>query len=110
MAMRESLGEFELLTMLAIVHLREEAYGTTIRDTLRSKAGRDVSVGALYATLHRLENKGLTKSHSGEPTCERGGRAKRFFEVTESGKDQVNQSLASLRGLTDAISVEPGFI
>ena len=77
---RLSLGEFEELVLLAIIKLQDNAYGTTIRETLES-AERPTSIGALYATLDRLENKGFVSSFQGDPTQERGGRAKRFFSV-----------------------------
>ena len=74
--MADYLGEFEQLILLALVRLGEDAYGVTIRDILRERAGRDVSFGAIYSTLRRLEAKGLVGSSLGEPAPVRGGRAK----------------------------------
>ena len=73
------------------MHLGDRAYGMTIRDEIKTRTGRAVSFGAVYVTLQRLEDKGLVSSWIGEPTAERGGRAKRFFEVTASGRQAVRR-------------------
>jgi len=96
---RESLGEFELLTLLAIIGLGSEAYGTSIKDRIEQKAGRSVSAGALYATLERLENKKLVSSSLGESSPERGGRAKRYFEVTSAGKMAAKKAVHGVKSL-----------
>jgi PadR family transcriptional regulator, regulatory protein PadR len=83
---RSSLGEFEQAVLIALVRLRDKAYGVPIRKELSLRLSRDVSVGAVYTTLDRLEEKGLVKSRVGEPTVERGGRAKRYFEITGAGQ------------------------
>ena len=80
------MGEFEQFVLLAILKLRDDAYGTTIRQTLVESIDRDVTVGALYTTLERLEKKGLVESKMGEATQERGGRAKKYFTVSAEGK------------------------
>jgi DNA-binding PadR family transcriptional regulator len=69
--MSESLGEFEQLVMLAVLRLEDEAYGATVRRELLERAGRDVSPGAIFTTLERLETRGLVASRYGEPTAER---------------------------------------
>ncbi|WP_462169932.1 PadR family transcriptional regulator [Pseudoalteromonas xiamenensis] len=79
------LGEFEQMVLLAIVRLKQDAYGATIRQLLAETIQRDVSIGALYTTLDRLEKKGLLTSMLGESTSERGGRAKKYFNVTADG-------------------------
>ena len=94
--MRNSLGEFEQVVLLAVARLGDEAYGTTIRREIDRRAGRDVSVGALYATLERLETKGLVRTRDGEPTAQRGGRAKRFYALSAAG----------VRALREARSVQ----
>ena len=81
----DSIGGFEQLILLALAHLVEDAYGVSIRKEIAARTGRDVNIGAVYATLDRLEAKGLTTSRTGEPTAERGGRAKRYFRLTASG-------------------------
>ncbi len=75
----EPLGSLEHIVLLAVMRLGEEAYGITVRREIETTTGRDVSIGAVYATLVRLESKGFVKSAAGEPTAERGGRAKRYF-------------------------------
>ncbi len=83
------LGEFEQLVLLAILRLGAKAYGVSIRQEIVCCARRQVSPGALYTTLERLETKGLVGSEVGAPTPERGGRAKRFYAVTETGQSQL---------------------
>jgi PadR family transcriptional regulator, regulatory protein PadR len=81
-----SLGEFEQLILLAILRLGHEAYGVSIREEILACTRREVAPGALYTTLERLERKGMVASTTGAPTPERGGRAKRFYQVTPAGK------------------------
>ena len=76
MAQDKFIGEMEHMVLLAVVRLNEQAYGSQIRQCLADTAGRDLSIGALYTTLERLEQKGLLKSRLGEATAERGGRAR----------------------------------
>ena len=89
---RSYLGEFELMILLAVIHLGEEAYGVPISRELEMQRGRDVSVGSVYAALERMEGKGLVSSSLGNPTPERGGKAKRFFRVTKEGLRQVHET------------------
>jgi len=72
--------------LLAVMRVGSDAYGMTVRKEIGSATGRYISIGAVYATLNRLESKGFIKSHTGEPTAERGGRAKRHFRMTADGK------------------------
>jgi PadR family transcriptional regulator, regulatory protein PadR len=107
MAKREELlGSLEHIVLLAVMRLGEEAYGITVRNEIDRATGRDLSVGAVYATLVRLEAKGFIKSSAGEPTAERGGRAKRYFRVTGDGKvalrntqDVIQKMSAGIKGL-----------
>lgn len=78
-------GEFELVVMSAVARLGDEAYGMRIRLEIEETTGRDVSIGAVYATLNRLEDKGMVSSEQGEPSSERGGRAKRYFRLEPAG-------------------------
>jgi DNA-binding PadR family transcriptional regulator len=89
---RSYLGEFELMLLLAVVHLGDEAYGVPISRELERQRGRDVSVGSVYAALERLEAKGLVVSSLGDPTPERGGKAKRYFRITRQGLRQVHET------------------
>ncbi len=89
---RSYLGEFELMILLAVIHLGDDAYGVPISRELEAHRGRDVSVGSVYAALDRLEAKGLVESSLGDPTPERGGKAKRYFRVTREGLRQVHET------------------
>jgi PadR family transcriptional regulator PadR len=99
MAAGITLGEFEHMVLLAILRLGDEAYGVTIRSELTACTGRDASPGALYTTLDRLEDKGLISSRLGDPTPQRGGRAKRFFTVSGVGVAAVRESQRAYRNL-----------
>ncbi len=89
---RSWLGEFELMLLLAVIHLGDEAYGVPISRQLESHRGREVSLGSVYAALERLEAKGLIVSTLGDPTPERGGKAKRYFRITKEGLRQVHET------------------
>jgi PadR family transcriptional regulator, regulatory protein PadR len=93
------LGEFELMVLLTIVRLGDGAYGVPICEELSKLRGHDVAVGSVYATLDRLELKGLLASQLGESTPERGGRAKRYFRVTEEGLRSVRETRRALNKL-----------
>ena len=97
MAKGESLGEFEQIIMLALMQLGPEAYGMAVRREIEERTGRRVSIGAVYATLERLESKGYVSSHAGEPTGERGGRAKRFFRMESGGERALRESQEVIR-------------
>ncbi len=84
--MKGYIGEFEELVLLTIASLGEDAYGVSIKENIENRSDRSISIGALHSTITRLEEKGLIKSWLGEPTQERGGRRKRFFEITHQGK------------------------
>lgn len=79
------LGEFEYLLITAAARLGDEAYGAAIREEIQTQTGRECSIGALYTTIDRLQEKGLLKTWMGEPTAQRGGRAKRMVRVTPKG-------------------------
>src|SRR5690349_9918591 len=95
----QTLGEFEQIVLLAILRLGEEAYGVTIREEIMARTGREPSPGALYVTLDRLEEKGLVRSQFGDPTPQRGGRAKRFFSVSAKGVECVARAQRSYQRL-----------
>ncbi len=88
------LGEFEQIVLLAVLRLGEKAYGVPIRAEIESRAGRKVTVGALYATLDRLEAKGLVHSWFADPTAQRGGRSKRYFKLLPAGVTALSGSRA----------------
>lgn len=100
---RKYLGEFEEVVLLTIAILLEEAYGVAIREDLKKRLERNVSLGALHATLVRLEDKGYLSSQMGEATQKRGGRRKRYYEVTQAGKAALKESRETRKSLWDAI-------
>ena len=108
MATAINLGEFEQLILLAILRLGDRAYGVTIRTEISERAGRTVAPGALYTTLDRLEDKGLVKARVGEPTPQRGGRAKRFFTVTASGARALARAQHAFQRLLEGLDVLGG--
>jgi PadR family transcriptional regulator PadR len=105
MSNRDFLGEFEHIVVLALLRLADQAYGVTVRQEIEVRTGREVSIGAIYATLDRLEMKGYVKSHLGDPTPERGGRSKRFFHVTAKGVAAVNRTHRALRRMTEGLDL-----
>jgi DNA-binding PadR family transcriptional regulator len=102
------LGGFENLLLLAVLRLDNHAYGITIRQELFDKAHKDVAVGAIYTGLERLERKGLVESWVGEPTAERGGRAKKFYRVTAVGLRVLNETQRAIQGLQDGLDLSGG--
>jgi PadR family transcriptional regulator len=107
MATTPALGEFEQVVLLAILRLGEEAYGVTIRREIAKCTEREPAPGALYTTLDRLEEKGLVSSAYGDPTPERGGRAKRYFTVTASGVRAVARAQRAYQRLLKGLAL-PG--
>lgn len=103
MAKGESLGEFEHLILLAVLRLGDDAYGMRVRREISARTGRDVTIGAVYATLERLESKGLVLASIGAPTPERGGRARRCFEVTGAGMEAVNRTRQELTSMSEGL-------
>ena len=102
---RDYLGEFEHIVLLALLRLEEQAYGVTVRQEIQSRIRREVSIGAVYATLNRLETKGYLKSFQGDPTPERGGRSKRFFRITAKGRTAVNRTQRALQSMTEGLDL-----
>ena len=100
-----SLGEFEQIVLLAALRLGEQAYGVTILAEIAAKTGRNPSPGALYTTLHRMEDKGLVTFRDGNPTPERGGRAKRFVTVTRAGRDALASAQSAYRSLMEGLDL-----
>ena len=92
MRKRGFLGGFELLVLLVLISLGDEAYGVPISEAIEESSGREVAIGSVYITLDRLERKGLVTSRLGEPTAERGGRAKTYFRITTKGLREVRQA------------------
>jgi PadR family transcriptional regulator, regulatory protein PadR len=96
-AKRDYLGEFEQIVLVALLQLGSNAYGMAVRREIEQRTDRRVSIGAVYATLERLETKGYVSSFAGEPTPERGGRAKRFFRIESDGQRALRDSQDAIR-------------
>jgi PadR family transcriptional regulator PadR len=100
-----TLGEFEQIVLLAVLRLGDAAYGVTILDEIAAKTGRNPAPGALYTTLHRMEDKGLVTFRDGSPTPERGGRAKRFVTVTREGRNALASAQSAYRSLLQGLDL-----
>jgi PadR family transcriptional regulator PadR len=101
------LGEFEELVLLAVLVLRDNAYGVSIRDLLEQETGRNVSFGAIYTTLDRLKTKGYVSSRQGEPTKERGGRAKRYFKIEGIGETALKEAQTARNKILKSTKLNP---
>ena len=88
----ETIGQFEQAVLIALVRLRKDAYGRAILNEVQTRLDRDVSAGAVYATLERLEAKGLASSRLAPGTAIRGGRARRYFAPTSAGVRALNDA------------------
>jgi DNA-binding PadR family transcriptional regulator len=91
------MGEFEQVVLLAILQRGNDAYGMELRDEIAARTGRDVSIGALYRTLARLERKGYVSHSMGEPQAQRGGRAKKYFRVESAGEEALAGTFMTLQ-------------
>ena len=96
MATGSSLGTADLMILLVLMRLGDEAYGVTIAREIEDTSGRTVALASVYATLDRLVERGFAVSELGEPTAERGGRAKKYFKITGKGVRDVRAAKQSL--------------
>jgi len=103
------IGEFEELVLLTIAALDENAYGVALKEDIEQRTDRSISIGALHSTITRLEEKGFIKSWLGDPTQERGGRRKRYFELTNQGKVALRNVKALRDELWDLSKVKLAF-
>jgi DNA-binding PadR family transcriptional regulator len=106
MVLRQFLGEFEELVLLAIMKLGKNAYGVSISEAIEEVTGKRVSIGALYTTLQRLEEKGFISSTMGEATPERGGRAKRYFSIEIAGRQALISSSEARAAFTKGLKLD----
>lgn len=104
--MRNHPGEFEQLLLFALLRLGDDAYGVTIRREIERRTDRTVSIGAVYTALQRLEDRGLVRSHIGEPTPERGGRRKRFYALEPAGARALSASYRNLIEMSRGLEPE----
>ena len=103
---RDYLGEFEHIIVLALLRLEDRAYGVTVRQEIEFRIKREVSIGAVYATLDRLgDERGTSSPTRVIPTPERGGRSKRFFRVTAKGVAAVNRTQRALQSMTQGLDL-----
>lgn len=101
------LGEFEVAILLALVRLGSNAYGMTIRRDLANRTGRDISIGSVYTTLYRLENKGFITSSTGDATGARGDRAKRFFLIEAKGLEALYTTKSQVDATWEGFELVP---
>src|SRR3954471_17197871 len=104
MASRIYLGELEELVLLLVALLNKEAYGVMLTEELQKQAGREISISAVHAVLHRLEEKGFVKSRMGGASAERGGRRKRLFSITAFGRNAIEELRDTRNLLWDMIA------
>ncbi|GMV06996.1 MAG: hypothetical protein AMXMBFR53_32710 [Gemmatimonadota bacterium] len=97
------MGEFEQLVLLALLRLDNDGYGMEVREEIERRTGRDVSYGAVYTTLDRLERKGYVAHRLGEATAERGGRAKKYFRVLPEGQEALRATRDALRVMWEGV-------
>ena len=102
------LAEFELLVMLAVVRLGADAYGASIRREIEGRTGREVSIGAVYATVGRLEDKGFLRSHLSDPLPYKGGRSRKLYRLTAAGRRVVEHSARAVTSMLDGIDLPQG--
>ena len=102
------LGELEQLVLLAVARLQGDGYGVTIRREIERRGGREVSVGAVYVTLERLEEKGLLSSFVGEASPRRGGRARRHYRLERAGAEALSVARERLEKMWEDLDVEGG--
>ena len=103
--MTDSLGQFEQIVLTAILALEQNAYGVTIHAKVEDLSGaRKISLGAVYATLDRMEDKGLISSWLSEPTKERGGRSRRHYRIEKSGEKALRESAKTAQRLIETIT------
>ena len=105
---KDTLGGLELQVLLAVMQLGDRAYGVPIADAIEDASGREVAAGSIYITLDRLESKGFVASRVGEPTPERGGRAKTYFRVTGKGVRAVRAAQRTLLKLWSGVPAPGG--
>jgi PadR family transcriptional regulator PadR len=110
MAEAQVLGEFEQLVLLGVLHCGSEAYGVPICRELQARARREVSLGAVYKTLDRLEQKRLVRSALGPATAERGGRRKRIYQVTPTGLKVLRSSLGAVTRMSNGLEEVLGLL
>jgi DNA-binding PadR family transcriptional regulator len=108
MSPRDYLGEFEQVVLLTLVRLKDNAYGMAMRQEIADRTGRDVGIGSIYSALDRLEAKGYISSLLGDPTPERGGRAKRYYRLERAGFRAIKRAQEMQAQLWDGLVLDEG--
>jgi PadR family transcriptional regulator PadR len=108
MRKREYLGQLELMVLLAVIRPAKDAYGVLISREIAQKSGREVALASVYAALERLQNKGFVIATLGEPTAERGGRARTYFKPTSAGLREARDAHETLLRLSSGLSALEG--
>jgi DNA-binding PadR family transcriptional regulator len=106
MAKGDFVGEFELYVLIAIAHAGDEAYGVTVRREIERRTGRTVAIGAVHATLTRLEDKGLVRFRVSDPQPVQGGKRRKFFRLTAAGERAVRHSTGMLARMLDGLPAD----
>ena len=99
------MGEFEQLVLLALLRLDNDAYGMEVRQEIERHTGREVSYGAVYTTMDRLERKGFVAHRMGDPIAERGGRARKYFRVLPEGREALRATQQALTAMWEGVSI-----
>jgi PadR family transcriptional regulator PadR len=105
---KENLGNLELMVLLALLRIGSSEYGVPISREIQERTGRNVAIGSVYAALERLERKGLVSSTLGDPSPERGGRAKRYFQITGKGVREVREAQRALTNMWRNLAIIRG--
>ena len=101
--MGQMLGDFEQLILMALVRLRANAYGVSMRKEIEERTGRSISAGAIYTALDRLESRGFVSSRLGDPTPQRRGRPRKFYELEPPGAEALHRSYSALSQMAKGI-------
>jgi DNA-binding PadR family transcriptional regulator len=106
MAGENNIGGLEQLVLISLVRLGEDAYGVAVHEDITKRTGRSMTYATIYTTLSRLEQKGLVRMRTGEPTAERGGRRKNYYLINAAGRRALNESLDALRTMTRGLGAQ----
>ena len=110
MTKREFPGEFEQVVLLTVARLSDQAYGMAIRQEIAARTGRDVGIGSVYSALDRMEEKGFVSSVLGDPTPERGGKAKRYYKLEQAGVLALGRAREMFARLWEGLVLDDGAV
>lgn len=106
MSKGKHLGEFEQLVLMALLRLKDDAYGTTVRQEIQGRAGRRAAIGAVYACLERLERKGYATSRVSDPQPIPGGRSRKYFQITPAGGAALSRSREMMARMAEGLRLD----